>query len=278
MKNIVIIGSSSPLGSNLSEYITKKFKKKKFKLYNYSRKNKNFYFDKKTYFKSIKKIDHLFYFASKTPNKNNQLDFKSFIKNNYIGSLQLIQSLKEIPIKNIHISSSTSIFSKKNNILNLNSEIDMNSAYGLSKQLVNYSFKEFCINKKINLDILHCPTIIGKGYKKNFLGKIIQSIKNKKKIYIYNRSSYYNTLCSDQQIFDFFFKKKTNLINETFIGSAIDLKMQDIYNYLKSMNIDCVLKKNNTSNPIVDLNNLANILTGVKSSKELFLGYLEKNL
>lgn len=278
MKEIVIIGSNSPLGINLSKYIIEKYKKNKIKIHYFSRKNKNFFFNKLTKFKSIKKIDHLFYFPSVTPSDKNNLDYKYFIKNNYFGSLNLIQSLYSISVRNIHISSTTSIFSKKNKILNSSSEIDINSPYGISKQMVNYVFKDFCLKKNINLDIVHCPTIIGNDYKKNFLGKIFQSIKTKKKIHIFNGNSYYNSLCSDKQIFKFFFKKKENLINETFIGSAIDLKMEDIYRYLKSMKIDCELNNSKNINPIVDLNNYANVSIGIESSKELFLGYLDKNL
>ena len=89
MKNIVIIGSSSPLGQNLIEYIDQL--KTKYNIYLYSRGNKNFDF-KKTVFKNINKIDHLFYFASKTPELKKG---PTILADNLNGTYNLLNSLKK---------------------------------------------------------------------------------------------------------------------------------------------------------------------------------------
>ena len=273
MKNIVIIGSESPLGKNLQNYIKSKYKNK-FKLHLYSRKNNNFYFNKLTKFNKITKIEHLFFFASITPNKSE----KFILKENLLGVLRFLSSIGKIKIDNFHFSSSISAFSSKNKYLNKESILNLDSEYGLSKYLTNILLKNYCKDNKIKLNILHCPTIIGKNYNKNFIGKLITKIIKKEKIVLYGSSSYYNSLCLDKQIFDFFFKKKNKLINESFIGSGIDLTFKDLYKFLQSMHINCELKKSKNNVPIVDLKNEANKITGVYSSKKIIEKFILDNL
>lgn len=273
MKNIVIIGSGSPLGKNLIDYIKKL--STKYRIHCYSRSKKNFDFKKKTLFQNIKKIEHLFYFASRTPEIKNK---PSILKDNLTGTINLLNSLDCIKIKNFHFSSSTSIFSNQNKILNNQSLIDYDSEYGLSKFIICQILKDYCSKNKINLNIIHCPTIVGKNYKKNFLGKLFIKIQQNKKINIYGGKNYYNSICLDTQIFKYFFMKKNKLINESFIGSSLDLTFKDLYLILKSKGIKCSFENTSNNVPVIDLNNHANKTTGVYSSKLIIENFIKNSI
>ena len=73
-------------------------------------------------------------------------------------------------------------------------------------------------------------------------------------------------------------KEEDILINESFIGSAIDLTFKDLYNILISMGINCELKISSLNAPIIDLNNDANKITGILSSKKLIKDIIKNNL
>lgn len=189
LNNINVYGIS--LKPHFDNKIYKSMKKKKFFF------KKEFIFDMCRYSLLKKKInsikpDYIFHFAAQSSVSRGYESPMATYKNNFLSSLNLLESLRDINFRTHLIFSTTdkvysSVYLPP---FNENSPLGGNDPYSNSKDfsdnLVKNYYNNFLKNKKIAINIFRAGNIIGGGdrNKDRLISDILYSLENKKNIYL----------------------------------------------------------------------------------------------
>lgn len=195
---ILITGHAGFLGSNLTHYFLKKKKTvigldtKKVSLFsNY----KSFFqykinlLNKKKIFALIKKnknIDLVIHVAAKQPTKKD-LELNKYLKTNFFGTKNILESCNKYKIKKIIFCSSFSVYGDKKSPIKENVLLNPRNTYGLSKHLTENLLKYFSEKFNFKVIVLRFDGIYGN--KQNLPGFIKMSLNtalHNKKILLFN--------------------------------------------------------------------------------------------
>ena len=189
--NIFFFGGSSFVSQDLIGNLDKKFnvhcasrkrsKKKNIYYFDLNKKNKEFY-------KKIKKIDYLFFFASLVPIEESKSTWEDCRKTNVHGLIDLLKNIK-LPIKKIILSSSCSLYGNKKKIFNEKSYLEPSSGYALSKLFQENIIRVFCLKNNIKFLVYRLGYVYGNNIKKKRLvARMLLNHQKNKKFNIYNKN------------------------------------------------------------------------------------------
>ena len=236
-KNILIVGKNS----NLTKSLTDKFK-------NIDVVSSRDVFNKK--FKSIiekKKPEIIIYNAFYPLNSiNEKTDLNELLKYTTIVTNEFIKKIKETKtISQIILSSSSAL---KNIFINSFDINNKRALYSSLKLLNEQIFSRFCNEKNINLVIARLFNIYGNYDNSSLIFKILESKKNNKNIYIFNKGNFKRDFIHVNDvinIYEKFILLKTKGIYEVGTGNSITIKeLIEIINIKKSK-IKFIKSKNN---------------------------------
>ena len=190
-KNILIVGVSSLVGSNLAIELKKDFNV--FGTFNKNSKNLKNLKNKKNFFKvdlslkePFKLIKNRSFFCVIWCIHNNQIkkNIEDYYKINVLGLLKLLNFLSMKELNKFIFFSSGSLYSPSKNKIKESSKIKLNNNY----KTVKFFGEKICemYNKIYNfkLIILRPFTIYGIRQKSKLIFNLTEKIKNNKKIYI----------------------------------------------------------------------------------------------
>ena len=108
-----------------------------------------------------------------------------------------------------------SVYKKNQSLINENSTLEYNDAYGESKLMFeDYLYKLSLINSKIKTLILRLPGYVGKNSKNNFISSIKNKIINDEEVVFVNPNSLFNNVIHEKTlskiILKFIYKEKEN--------------------------------------------------------------------
>jgi len=201
----IVFGASGFIGSNLINFLQKKYKNEKF--VGISRtfqniKNKNFFIKidlrKFENFKSknFQQIDKVFMCAGDARVLfNKKKEEKKQIKNNDIIFKNIIKFCIRQKVKKIIFISSSAVYCEKNNYPLLEKQkLQPQSALGKIKKKHELNLKRLSKKFKIKILILRIFTLYGNNMRKNqFIFQVKKKIKSKKKkIIFWNRDTFRN--------------------------------------------------------------------------------------
>jgi len=189
--NIFFFGGSSFVSQDLIGNLDKKFNvhcssrkrsnKKNIYYFDLNKKNREFY-------KKIKKIDYLFFFASLVPIEESKSTWEDCRKTNVHGLIDLLKNIK-LPIKKIILSSSCSLYGNKKKIFNEKSYLEPSSGYALSKLFQENIIRVFCLKNNIKFLVYRLGYVYGNNMKKKRLvARMLLNHQKNKKFNIYNKN------------------------------------------------------------------------------------------
>ena len=235
--NILFFGSSSFASQDLIKEL-----KKKNNVIDFSRNpiknDSSHYFDlnsKKNIFKKIKikTVDYLFFFSSYVPIKENEARWLDCKNTNILGLSNLLKNIN-FPIKKVILASSCSVYGSNKDINFDESKITTpNNYYALSKLAQENIFNVYCKKNKIKFLSYRLGYVYGKNMNnERILKKIINSLKNKNKIYLYNKKTNLNLVHTSEisEIILATYKKATGIYNLTH---KYKINLKEYYNFLK---------------------------------------------
>ena len=191
---VLITGASGFIGKFLSNY----FIKKGWTIYGLSRKNPGFNHKNFIWVQSgieqgsfhIEPVDFCIHTAALSPNLN--ATTFSYVKNNVIGTNNVIQSIYDSGCRIFIFLSAVSVYGDvSDSIINEDTQIINPSVYGASKYLSELQITE---QKSIKYAILRLPGVLGPEARTPWLVKTIAKIKNNENIIAYNRCGLFNNV------------------------------------------------------------------------------------
>jgi nucleoside-diphosphate-sugar epimerase len=220
--NILITGSSSPLGTYFVRRITKIYSDCKIFVLgrtNYGPNNERVEYiihDLKTdTFDCDETFDVVIHMASASVSTQNTDEFSIV---NLEGSIRLFENLVLTENATILNISSISVYDEPfAEILTEGSNKTSSNFYGLSKlQFENAIDKMF---KNSNICVLSCrlPVVLVEGARNNFMAKWLQQIQMGNPITIFNPNSLFNACISGEDIFDFFIQFREKHTNQNLV-------------------------------------------------------------
>ncbi len=188
---IFITGSSGKIGRNLTNFLIenkfsciinsrRRLKKKTSILYQNDILKKNF---------KIPNCDAVIHLAAITPEKNK----KKIYLNKLIDEKIFLEVKKNKNVKKLIFLSTVAVYNSYNNMKKL-SEKSNNFSSSIYSYLKLRSERLFLQNKGIEVYILRVPALLSTGYENNFIGNLIDKIKNNKRIELYNSNQLFNNL------------------------------------------------------------------------------------
>jgi UDP-glucose 4-epimerase len=302
MKNILITGGLGFIGLHLARSLSKKYNvsiidtkngrvdNKNIKIYNYD-------FSSKKTINIIKtlNIDTVLHLAAYTNVAESEKKRKKYFINNYYKSKIFFKQLNKLNCVNTFLfASSAAVYGDKNYKVSEKSHCVPKSYYGLTKLL----FENFLLKQKtkINIKVTRFFNIISndkKDYKsKTFFNKLVDSIKNKKKFYIYGHKlktpdGYcYRDFIEIKNLIKIIIKllklnKKKIIVNiatgkSTSIGNIVNLVKK---NYSKNFNYEILpVKKGEIIYSCSNVNKLKKLLNLKKILTVNFVESLKKRL
>lgn len=242
-KNIFITGIAGFIGFHLSYFLLKKkynvygidnlnsyySKKLKIKRLSILKKYKNFHFKKlslgnypilrKTI--RVSNADIIINLAAQPGVRFSFIKPEQYIDYNIKGFFNILRSMEELKLKKLIYASSSSIYGDALKFPTLeNSKQKSINLYGLTKTINENLAELYSRMSKINSFGLRFFTAYGSlGRPDMFIDKILNSIKNKKKIYLYNRGKHTRDFTHVSNVVEIIFEliKKIN----TYEGSNI---------------------------------------------------------
>lgn len=188
---LLITGSNGFIGSNLINFLQKKFYNKKLIIFT---KNKNI--TTKTYWKDIPKVDLVIHLASKSNVRDSWSSQAEYVDKNIIGIIRVLDFCKLNKVKLIFFSSYLyhGISKKKSKETD---KLKYNNPYALTKK----NSEEWCnfYAKNFNMDIciLRLFNVYGKFQKTKFyIPSVLDQLKKNKIIFI-NKKIYRDYLYID---------------------------------------------------------------------------------
>lgn len=248
MKNILITGKNSYIGTSLEDWLKKeptKYNVNSIDLKNDSWKDKNF-----------SEYDVVFHVAGIAHTKESNKNYNLYFKVNRDLAYETAKKAKEDGVRQFIFLSSMSVYGIENGLINRDTPIKPNSAYGESKieaeKLINT-----LVDNSFIVAILRPPMVYGKGCKGNYprLAKlalkapIFPNINNKRSmIYIDNLSEFVKLLV-DNCSGGLFFPQNTEYVNTSEMVKIIaevhgkNLCMTNFFtSILQSLNISTLNK------------------------------------
>tara|TARA_B100000989_G_scaffold103280_1_gene75615 strand:- start:9452 stop:10423 length:972 start_codon:yes stop_codon:yes gene_type:complete len=146
-------------------------------------------YEKVSYIINKFSFDSIFHFAAESHVDNSINNSLLFSKTNIMGTLNLLESYKNLKIKNklfVHISTDEVFGSIKNGKFDENSRYNPNSPYSASKASSDHLVKSYFKTYKLPVIITNCSNNYGPYQNvEKFIPTIINSLINKKNIPIY---------------------------------------------------------------------------------------------
>ena len=116
-------------------------------------------------------------------NMNDQKDLYSCIRANYLATYNLLKSVREIPIRAFVFSSSSSVYGKKDMMMEEDDRIDPRSAYAVTKAAAEY----LCLHYDMPVVIARLFSVYGPGEADfRFIPQVIHKIIHNEPISIIN--------------------------------------------------------------------------------------------
>ena len=270
---ILITGSSGFIGYHVASYFLSKEYivygvdnhnnyydiKLKIKRCNLLKKYKKFFFIKddiqnKSFSSLLGKIkpDVIIHLAAQAGVRFSYKNPFKYIDYNITGFLNLLESMKKHKLKNLIYASSSSIYGNvKKYPIKENFEFNPENFYGLTKVFNEKLVDVYLKNYQINSVGLRMFTVYGElGRPDMFIPKIINNLKTRKFIQLYNNGNHYRdfTYVGDVSKIIFklsnanFLKNKKNLILNICSGKSISI-IKIIKLISQSINIKPLVKK-----------------------------------
>tara|TARA_E500000178_G_scaffold354814_1_gene425205 strand:+ start:981 stop:1898 length:918 start_codon:yes stop_codon:yes gene_type:complete len=209
IKNILIVGGSGIIGSNLILKLSRKNKIFVFDKKKLNTKKKNIFFIKGDCSKSFnynklpKKIDIVFYLVGIKGGKNslNLNTLEKYIYNNFNILVKFLNILKKKKTKKIIFTSTEHVYgdNDKSNNKCMHLETFPKNYYGFSKLLAEKYLFNFYKNTSINVDILRIPRVIYPN-DNSVISVIIKKTYLNKKIILKKAKSNFNFIFIDDLI------------------------------------------------------------------------------
>ena len=254
-KKILITGTSGFIGFHVANYFLEKnykvfgidnhnnyydinLKKKRCKIL---MNNKNFSFlnidiNSKKIIKILKNIKPILiiHLAAQAGVRYSFNDPFKYIDYNIKGFLNILESMKANKLDKLIYASSSSVYGNvKKYPVKENFNFNPENFYGLTKVFNEQLIDVYIKNYKIKSFGLRFFTIYGKiGRPDMFIPKIINNLKNKKKIYLYNKGNHYRDFTYVKDACEIIFKlskkidkiKRNNIILNICAGNSVSIK------------------------------------------------------
>ena len=283
----LVTGSSSSIGQEVINTLSKnkknliyatysslkpKINKKNVKLTKYiiSDKQKKFKFE----------IDVFIHIASLVPSDNktrNQL-----IEVNFKNSVKLLSDLLSKNLRQIIFISSMSVYKKNQSLINENSTLEYNDAYGESKLMFeDYLYKLSLINLKIKTLILRLPGYVGKNSKNNFISSIKNKIINDEEVVFVNPNSLFNNVIHEKTlskiILKFIYKEKRKflILNP---AAKYPMKLKNIIKLMhksRNKNIKIRVEKSKSKSFLIDTSRSRKLGYEINKTKDEILRFIK---
>ena len=183
---------------SINGYYSKKLKKKRVSLL---KKNKNFFFKnvnltkKKSSELIISKFkpDIIYHLAGQPGVLYSLKNPESYYKNNILATKNLVQIAKELNIKKFVFASSSSVYGDQKKFpIKENFKLKPKNPYAITKLKSEKIIEKKFLKTEIQFIIFRFFTVYGPfGRPDMFIHKFLKSVKEKKKIYLYNNGLNY---------------------------------------------------------------------------------------
>ena len=182
---ILVTGSGTLVGENISIYLSKKFKVISTYRSSYPyklSKIKNIKIEKLDLEKKIdlkKKFNTLIHCASAIPDY--KLSKKKFLEINIGGFRKILNLCKRKNVKKIILLSTVSVYGKikVRKISEKTPTKVFDDPYGYSKFIMERELMNFAKKENVKFIVLRLPAVLGKNSDHNFLSKLVKDIKSK---------------------------------------------------------------------------------------------------
>ena len=248
---ILISGANGVVGSDLVKFFSKK--NKVYAIYrssnfvNKKMKSKNIFWIKHDLIKKIKvnfKPDIVIHCAV-VHSFSKKNDKKNLINSNILGLLNILDFCNQQKVKKIFHLSSINVYGEiKKNILNEKHAFQNPDLLGISKIMM----EKIIQTQKIDYLNLRLPGIVGyqiNDPRRPWISKILNLIKNNKKVSIFNSNKNFNNIVDTYEIYRIinYFKNKKNLRDTVNFSASNPIKLYKI--------IELMSKKLNSRSKII---------------------------
>ena len=230
----IILGKRSYLSNKLKQKIISSHSCNTIEFEDFFSKNKN----------KFNLIINLFYPSSKISDMDS---YENFFNISIKNLSSILDKINPRYINKIIYTSSASIYGSVNEYSFLE---DPNNRllYSSTKMLNEILLNNYCQKNKIQLIISRIFNMYGPNENFSIIHKIVESIKNNKKIILFNRGDSIRDFIHVDDICDIYEKfLKTNESSIYDVGSGKGTKIKDIIDFLKLRNNKIIYKKNNIS-------------------------------
>jgi UDP-glucose 4-epimerase len=248
---ICITGSTSFIGKNLINF----FIKKDLEILKINRKN---FKNKNSFKKILRQSDCLIHCIGSGQVHN--IDKNGHFENNFYTTKYLIQNIKELKKKNLHLIflSSQAVYKKNKNSIKETDLTEPMNDYGRSKLMSEKLLKKLELKK---ITILRLFSIYGVGLKKQIIWDACNKIS--KNIGNFDGSGnqvrdFLNVNDLNKLIIKIIYSKKNYDFNVFNVGSGKGRKIKSVINNIKN-NVNPKLKINYKNQNAKDVNFVANI-------------------
>jgi nucleoside-diphosphate-sugar epimerase len=213
--------------------------------------------------------------SSRLPSEN--ISLVSYIETNkkIMHVLREVLAFQNLNTK-ITLISTFSVYSQYETFLDESSSVNLDSDYAFSKLELEKSLIAFANNNKFSLMILRVPTLLYKGVKTNFIGKLNTSIINNTSVKLFNPSSSVSLIFDVTHIIRIIKSnwKGINLIN---CSAEPDITFLDIGDLAKKYGLKKIEWHNDTKPSLkVDSLKLFNILGELPSAKKIVKNWFKE--
>lgn len=223
-KNITLLGAQGFIGS----YIKKTFIQKGIKLNCFDKEDLDINNKKQISNKIKKNTELIIHGAALCGANESEKKPEKFLKTNFIGTVNIIEDMKNKKIKNLIFLSSLTVFGCSNKAVNEESSYNGRHVYSKTKILCENFIKIFCKIHKINYIILRPTLVVGPGMKElHALGDFCKKIKNNNVLKIFGKGKHKRDFVHPYDVSSCIYKATKFLFNNRKINTFEEFNLSN---------------------------------------------------